>query len=88
VRTTAKRLMGTERGSLAPSRVGIVLHDLRRTDKSEARRGSCGRVVMEFLQRGVRRERRDTCVWGGEVAVILFVSVWVGDVCGVIVECG
>jgi hypothetical protein len=49
VGTGAKRRMGAERGLLAPSRVDIIFYDLRRTEKSEARRRSCGHVVMEYF---------------------------------------
>jgi hypothetical protein len=51
VRTADKRRVGTERGSLAPSRVDMVLHNLRRTEKSEARRSGCGHVVIRFSKR-------------------------------------
>jgi hypothetical protein len=50
VRIAARRRVGTETGSFAPSRMDIVLHDLRRTEVSEARRRGCGHVVMVFLQ--------------------------------------
>jgi hypothetical protein len=47
--TAAKYRMGTERGSDAPSRVAIILYNLRRTDESEARRSSYDQVVTEFI---------------------------------------
>jgi hypothetical protein len=65
LRTVAKRRMGTERRSFVPSRVDMVLHELRRTETSETPKRSCGHEVMEFFQRGVRRERRDNECGGG-----------------------
>jgi hypothetical protein len=45
--------------------VEIDLHDWRRMEELEARRRTCGHVVMLFWQRGVRRGRRDVCVRRG-----------------------
>jgi hypothetical protein len=64
VRTATKRRMRTERGWRASSREDMILHDFRRKDEVVVRK-TCGNVVMKFFQRGVRRERRDTCVWRG-----------------------
>jgi hypothetical protein len=65
VRTAARRRMGTEKEAAAPSRVDMDFHDLRRMEELEARRRTCGHVVMLFYQFGVRRARRDVCVFGG-----------------------
>jgi hypothetical protein len=65
VRTAASRRMGTESESAAPSSVDVDLHDLRRMEELEARRRTCGHVVMLLCQRGVRRGRRDVCVRRG-----------------------
>jgi hypothetical protein len=65
VRTAARRRMGTESESAAPSRVDTDLLDLRRMKELESRSRICGQVVMLFFPRGVRRGRRDVCVRRG-----------------------
>jgi hypothetical protein len=45
-RTAARRRMGTESESAAPSSVDIDLHDLRRMEELQARSRTCGHVVM------------------------------------------
>jgi hypothetical protein len=66
VRTAARRRIGTESESLAPSRVHMDLQGFRGImEDVEARRRNCGHVVMLLCHRGVRRERRDLRVRRG-----------------------
>jgi hypothetical protein len=74
--------MGTERGLRAPSSEDIVLHDLRRVDEEEARKRSCGQVVMVFFQRGVRRDSRDKWVWRGVMSQYACLYVCGSVMCG------
>jgi hypothetical protein len=48
VRTAARRRMGTESEVVDPVIVEMDLHDWRRMEESEARRRTCGHVVMLF----------------------------------------
>jgi hypothetical protein len=76
VRTAARRRMGTEREVAVPVCLEMDLQDLRRMEVEVARRRTCGHVVMLFFQRGVRRGRRDACVFAGcQFTICLFVSV-------------
>jgi hypothetical protein len=66
VMTAARRRSGIERESVVPSSVATDLRGLRRMEEMEARRRTCGHVViLLFHNRGVRRWRRDLCVWRG-----------------------
>jgi hypothetical protein len=62
VRTAARRRLGTESEVVDPVCVEMNLQDLRRREVEEARRRTCGHVVMWFFQRGVRPGRRNACV--------------------------
>jgi hypothetical protein len=55
VSTAWERWVEMDRGSRPPSREDTALHDLRRPCKREARKRSCGHVVMDNFQRGVSR---------------------------------
>jgi hypothetical protein len=59
------------------------LHDLRRMEELEARSRTCGHVVPEG---GEALKEGCVSVPGCEVAVRLFVYVWVGDVLGFVAE--
>jgi hypothetical protein len=65
VRTAARRRMGTDCEVVDYSSIDIDLHDLRGMEELEARRRSCGHVVMLLSQRGARRGRRVECVRRG-----------------------
>jgi hypothetical protein len=65
VRTAARRRIGIERQSVAPSRVEIDLHGLRRIEELEARSRTCCNVMIWLCNKGVRRWRRDLCVRRG-----------------------
>jgi hypothetical protein len=65
VRTDVKRWIVTERESDAASRVEMNWQSLMRMEESEELRRSCGHVLMKIFQRGVRHDKRDTCVWLG-----------------------
>jgi hypothetical protein len=79
--------MGTESKVVDPVCGEMDLQDLRKREVEVARRRTCGHVVMLCFQRGVRRGRREACVFAGsEFTVCLFVSVRVGDVGGSVSE--
>jgi hypothetical protein len=79
--------MGTESEVVDPVSVDTDLQDWRKMEVLVARRRTCIHVVMLFRQRGARR-REEGCVCSArcEIAVCLFVSVWVGDVVGFVGE--
>jgi hypothetical protein len=52
LRIGARRRMGIESEVAAPSRVNTDLHDLRRMEELEARRRTCGQVVMLLCYKG------------------------------------
>jgi hypothetical protein len=65
------------------------LHALKRMEELKARRRICGHVVMLLCQKGGEAKVEGlVCVAGCQVAVVLFVGVWVGDVSGFVAELG
>jgi hypothetical protein len=64
-RTAARKPMGTESESTAPSSAEMDLQDLRRTEELEARSKTCGHVVMLLCKRRVRRGSKDVRVRRG-----------------------
>ena len=66
VRIAARRQMGTESGVVDPVSVVMDLHDLRMKEDEVARRRTCGHVVILFFQKGVRRGRREACIFRAE----------------------